>query len=187
MTIGLSRKTDGDIFSIVPAGTILPFAGDTAPEGWLICDGTTLNRSAYSDLFSAIGTAWGNGDGTTTFHLPDLRGRFLRGVDAGEGNDPDASSRTVTNSGGNSGDAVGSLQDDAIRNISGQFGVKSNESYATAPFSDVGAAPGITNASGASSGSTLYELDASTQVPTGGDNRPKNAAVNYIIRIGTSI
>jgi microcystin-dependent protein len=157
--------------------------GNAAPEGWLICDGASLDRTLYPELYEAIGTAWGVGDGTATFNIPDLRGRFLRGVDNGEGNDLDAGSRTPTN-GGNAGDNVGSLQEDAIRNITGQFGIKSNESYATPPFADIGASPGITNASGAGSVGTLYEFDASTQVPTGSDNRPVNMAVNYIIRSG---
>ena len=68
--------------SLAHVGTIIPFAGSTPPKGWLICDGTSnvIYRSLYSELFSAIGTTWGAGDGSTTFNIPDLRGAFLRGT-----------------------------------------------------------------------------------------------------------
>lgn len=58
-----------------PVGTISPFARPTAPTGWLLCDGSAVSRTTYADLFSVIGTTYGNGDGLTTFNLPDLRGR----------------------------------------------------------------------------------------------------------------
>lgn len=64
----------------VPAGCVMAFAGGgTAPGGWFICDGHEVSRSAYPALFAAIGTVYGSGDGSTTFNLPDFRGRFLRG------------------------------------------------------------------------------------------------------------
>lgn len=66
-----------------PAGVMAPFAGSTAPGGWLICDGSAVSRAQYSDLFASIGVAWGNGDGSTTFNLPDLRGRVPVGRNAG--------------------------------------------------------------------------------------------------------
>ena len=52
----------------------------TAPDGWLICDGSQVSRTTYSDLFSVIGTTFGSGDGSTTFTLPDLRAAFVRGA-----------------------------------------------------------------------------------------------------------
>jgi len=96
---------------IAPTGTIVAFAGDVVniPFGWMLCNGAAINRTTYSNLYNAIGTAWGIGDGSTTFNLPDLRGQFLRGVNLGSGNDPDALARTAVN-GGNSGDNVGSRQ-----------------------------------------------------------------------------
>lgn len=68
-------------------GQVSFFAMATAPTGWLICNGATLNRTSYTDLFTAIGTTYGAGDGTTTFVIPDLRGEFLRGFDGGRGVD----------------------------------------------------------------------------------------------------
>src|SRR3546814_17750408 len=65
----------------VPIGSVVDFAGTTAPTGYLLCYGQAIGRSEYSDLFDAIGTVWGIGDGATTFNLPDLRGRVGAGKD----------------------------------------------------------------------------------------------------------
>jgi microcystin-dependent protein len=62
-----------------PVGAIAFFAMNTAPTGWLIADGSCVSRATYSGLFAAVGTTYGAGDGSTTFQLPNLRGRFLRG------------------------------------------------------------------------------------------------------------
>lgn len=66
---------------IVPAGTVVAFAGSAVPPGWLLCDGAALSRTTYATLFGAIGSGHGSGNGTSTFNLPDYRGYFLRGVD----------------------------------------------------------------------------------------------------------
>lgn len=63
------------------AGTVTNFAGSTAPEGWLLCYGQAVSRTTYADLLAVIGTTYGAGDGTTTFNLPDLRGRIIAGLD----------------------------------------------------------------------------------------------------------
>jgi microcystin-dependent protein len=98
---------------LAPSGSIVAFGGSTAPDGWLICDGSAVSRTQYASLFAAIGVAHGSGDGATTFNLPDYQGRFLRGVDHGTGRDPDAATRTAAQQGGNVGDEVGSLEGDA--------------------------------------------------------------------------
>lgn len=68
-------------------GSILFFARNTAPTGWLKANGAAVSRTSYAALFAAIGTTFGVGDGSTTFNLPDLRGEFLRGWDDGRGID----------------------------------------------------------------------------------------------------
>jgi microcystin-dependent protein len=72
-------------------GTIVAFGGSAAPSGWLLCDGSAVSRTDFADLFTTIGTRWGIGDGTTTFNVPDLRGR-LHG-----GSGPDARSAGSVN------------------------------------------------------------------------------------------
>ena len=71
----------------VPTGAVQAFARNTAPAGWLECDGAAVSRTTYATLFTAIGTTFGSGDGSTTFNVPDLRGEFLRGWDHGKGTD----------------------------------------------------------------------------------------------------
>jgi microcystin-dependent protein len=102
-----------------PIGTITTFAGilDSAAlqsAGWLYCNGNTISRTDYADLFAVIGSANGDGDGISTFTLPDFRGTFIRGVDGATKHDPDAASRTAAAAGGNTGDSVGSVQGYAI-------------------------------------------------------------------------
>jgi phage-related tail fiber protein len=107
---GNFQNLQAQIEAVVPAGTVTAFAGPVAPSGWLLCDGSVVSRATYANLFAAVGTTSGNGDGATTFNLPDYRGRFLRGVDGDAGVDPDKAGRTAGQGGGSTGDAVGSVQ-----------------------------------------------------------------------------
>ena len=70
----------------VPTGVVLPFANENAPTDWLLCDGLRHSRAIYADLFAEIGIAFGAGDGSTTFNVPDLRGRVPLGKDDLGGN-----------------------------------------------------------------------------------------------------
>lgn len=66
-------------FEIVPSGTVVPYGGTSAPGGWQLCDDTALSRTTYARLFAIIGTAYGTGDGSSTFNVPDLRDRVPLG------------------------------------------------------------------------------------------------------------
>lgn len=65
----------------IPSAAVMPYAGSSAPTGWLLCDGSAQSRTTYAALFAVVGTTYGSGDGSTTFNLPDLRGRVVAGVD----------------------------------------------------------------------------------------------------------
>jgi microcystin-dependent protein len=99
----------------LPVGSIVSFAGEVSqvPAGWMLCDGTSISAAQYAQLFHVIGNSWG-GNGTN-FNVPDLRGRFLRGVSADSNNDPDKNSRTASAAGGNTGNNVGSLQTEGMK------------------------------------------------------------------------
>ena len=71
--------------SIIPAGCMQAYAGGTPPTGWLWCQGQAVSRTTYATLFSAIGTLWGVGDGSSTFNVPDTRGRAAIGEGSGAG------------------------------------------------------------------------------------------------------
>ena len=91
-----------------PSGTISAYGGTSAPTGWLLCDGSAVSRTTYARLFTALGTTWGVGDGSTTFNVPDLRGAFLRGT---------GSHGTSNMANGNdfAGPAVGAFENDQMQ------------------------------------------------------------------------
>lgn len=68
----------------LPIGSITAYGKETAPANWLICDGSAVSRTSYADLFAVIGTKYGEGDGSTTFNLPNLKGRVPVGLDGGD-------------------------------------------------------------------------------------------------------
>lgn len=76
-TIALTSNT-----SFIPTGTVLPYAGSSAPSGYLLCDGSAVSRATYAALFAIVGTTYGAGNGSTTFNLPDLGGRVPAGKEA---------------------------------------------------------------------------------------------------------
>lgn len=79
---GAWRATPAGVVTGLPAGTIVQWAASVAPANWLICDGSAVSRSQYQSLFSVIGTTYGSGDGSTTFNLPNFKGRIPVGRDA---------------------------------------------------------------------------------------------------------
>lgn len=183
-----------------PVGTIMAYGGIIPPNGWLLCDGKPMGRfdPMYNDLFKVIGNSFGAGDGSTTFNLPDLRGRFLRGVDSGTGRDPDASKRKAMNPGGKYGDKVGSVQGTATsmptkklsnssvsnhgHGISGYSyggGGSGNGSFCGGPCSGGGVWGPYSFTKHSISGSGGHSHSIS-----GGDkeSRPTNANVNFIIK-----
>ena len=74
VSVGGGSQGGGDS---TPIGTVEAYSGSTAPNGYLLCDGSAVSRTTYSDLFSVIGTTYGSGDGSTTFNLPNLKGRTV--------------------------------------------------------------------------------------------------------------
>lgn len=137
-----------------PSGVIEAFAGPkvNVPSGYLICDGSPVSRASYPNLFAAIGESWGAGDGSTTFNLPNLNGRFLRGVDDGVGIDPDALSRAPSAPGGNIGDNVGTLELDGFQSHGHSVsGVSAATNTVSAHSHAKGSLGGATSSAGAHS------------------------------------
>ena len=99
----LSFATPTGTFSM-PSGMIFPYAGSSAPTGYLLCHGQAVSRTTYADLFTAISTTYGSGDGSSTFNLPDLRGRVIAGQDDMGGS---SANRLTNQSGGLNGDTLG--------------------------------------------------------------------------------
>ncbi len=76
----LTRVAGGTLYADNPIGSIIPFGSSTIPTGYLLCNGQAVSRTTYSALFAVIGTAFGTGDGSTTFNVPDLREATTKGV-----------------------------------------------------------------------------------------------------------
>jgi microcystin-dependent protein len=103
-----SNLTTATANSLTPAGTIITFGGISAPSGYLACDGASISRTTYADLFSAIGTTWGSAD-ASSFNVPNLQGAFLRG----------AGTQTYTNA--YDGGSVGDKSIDKVKTHSHEF------------------------------------------------------------------
>ena len=103
-TDGVTSNIQTQIDSVIPSGTLLPYAGSSAPTGFLLCYGQAISRSTYADLFSAISTTYGTGDGSSTFNVPDLRGRVVAGQDDMGGS---SANRLTDQTGGLNGDTLG--------------------------------------------------------------------------------
>lgn len=154
---------------VTPAGTGAPLFGPYIPAGWLLCNGAAVSRTTYARLFAAIGGIWGVGDGSTTFNLPDARNDFLRGA---SGSLP-----------------IGTRQSDEIKshghsvndpshthnwgNTARAFAV--NAPGNTGGFAQGGAAPGELNTTASATGISINNTG-------GAETRPRNIAVNWIIK-----
>jgi microcystin-dependent protein len=149
----------------VETGTVIMHAGASVPAGFLECAGQSLNRTDYPGLFSVVGTVHGTASGST-FNLPDLRGRFVRGYDHGAGTDPDAASRTAGSAGGATGDNVGTKQEDEFKSHTHVV----NE--ATGNRTSTGAVTMVPDAA------STDETDARG----GNETRPKNVALMFVIK-----
>ncbi len=163
----LQNPAKGLAIDSVPAGSVHFFATPTAPEGYLPANGAAVSRTAYARLFAVIGTTFGAGDGGSTFNLPDLRGEFVRGWDAGRNLD--------------GGRGFGTAQGDAIRNITGTMGSNDQERrFLSGAFYYIG-----TDGSGKTGSSNSTDnvgFDASRVVPTAPENRPHNVALLACIK-----
>ena len=100
-----AAKLDSAAVSVLmPTASLMPYAGSAAPTGYLLCDGAAISRTTYSDLFGIVGTTYGVGDGSTTFNIPDLRGRVIAGQDDMGGT---SANRLTGLTGGVNGDNLG--------------------------------------------------------------------------------
>ena len=168
---GTQEEGNSDYFTGCPIGGGFIWYGlpDKIPSNCRICDNTTLAIASFTKLHENLGGAWGVSGGN--LNLPDLRGRFPRGVDGGAGNDPDRGGREAINPGGNTGDAVGTFQTDEIQSHSHvqRYGGGFNDPFNTIPRG------------GANSTTSISPHSTS---PSGGnETRPINAAVYFVIRV----
>lgn len=174
ITGGSDSKFGGSVSGPSFVAMVAYFATSTAPVGWLVANGSAISRTTYADLFSAIGTLYGAGDGSTTFNLPDLRGEFMRGWDNGRGIDI--------------GRAIGSTQN-------GQNQSHRHFAFSDSPTLSPTSSP-LTSSSyaakiGATGGESNYHMAGSTTIDSdigltsssgGSETRPRNVALLACIK-----
>ena len=178
----------------VPTGSVHLMASTTPPSGYLKCNGAAVSRTTYADLFAEIGTAFGAGDGSSTFNLPDLRGEFVRGWDDSRGVDSGRNFAT-TQSSQNKQHNHSASSTSSISPSSHNHVFPGDDQFANA--NNVG---GWTNRTSGSfnydaksqsgNGKVYLTSDASLSVSTsvtvnndgGSEARPRNIAMMYVIK-----
>lgn len=156
----------GQLISYVPTGAVQTFAMQTAPDGWLPCDGREISRTDYERLFEIIGTTFGNGDGSSTFNVPDLRGEFIRGWDDGRGVDD--------------GRSFGSSQNDEFKEHRHASGLPERDGgsfYGTFETDFAGKDPVQNRDAGGTTSQSPW-----TSYAGGDETRPRNIALSYCIK-----
>lgn len=154
----------------VTPGLIMMWTKTAAPDGYLECAGQAVSRTTYADLFDVLGVAFGDGDGTTTFNLPDLRGEFVRGWDNGRGVD--------------AGRYIGSEQADQMQRITGSY-MPYHNSYGASvsgAFTHEGDTYGGTGVDYVAGKALKFDSYFSPGARVGDETRPRNLALMYVIK-----
>lgn len=193
-----SKLADGTVTEaklhaeVLPSGLIFPYGGSAAPTGYLLCDGTAVSRTTYADLFAVCGTSYGSGDGSTTFNLPNLKGRVLVGLDSTQtefdvrGESGGAKTHTLSTS------EIPSHTHDGSGLSTNSTGAHTHTYTATTSYSQTNVVGGSNSAAivyttntTSSSGSHSHSISGNTGSAGGGsahNNLQPYLVVNYIIK-----
>ena len=174
----------------VPSGSVFCMAVATVPSGYLECNGAAVSRSTYSVLFAVIGTAYGTGNGSSTFNLPDLRGEFVRGFDNGRGVD---NGRSIASSQSSqfgqhnhnvSASSSSSVTDPGHQHSMSVGFFNSVNSGGALSFKDAGTSNRINTATTGISVSTSTSISQSNRGGTSNssETRPRSIAMMYVIK-----
>jgi len=152
------------VIKSVLSGSVFAWPSSDVPDGYLECDGSAISRMAYADLYGVIGTTFGEGDGSVTFNIPDLRGEFVRGWDHGRGIDV--------------GRALGSHQDDQSNRVDSfaGYGWERSPLHGSADIPDDGWSDYVETGK---DGHSYYHI---RMHGNGKETRPRNVAMMYIIK-----
>lgn len=185
----------------IPVGAIMPYGGSTAPNAqWVLCDGSTISRTTYSALFGVIGTTYGSGNGSSTFHVPDLRGRMPIGAGTGAGDNTTGSgqvtggdaltARTVGQWGGNQTHTLTEAQIPGHTHSGTTGGQSQNHEHSGTTYgmnSNTSHSHSVNPTGGINSGTTIGVAQTGTSNATDGEGSlidPKN--IDHTHSFGTS-
>ncbi len=152
----------------LPPGLVMPYAGSSEPSGWLLCYGQAVSRTDYADLFTAISTTYGTGDGSTTFNVPDLRGRVVAGQDDMGG----TSANRLTG-------VTGSVNGDTL----GGTGGEETHTLITAEMPAHTHGGETLNANGGTQGPATGSVDYGVMGSAGGDGAHNNVQPTIILNV----
>jgi microcystin-dependent protein len=155
-----------------PVGSIQPFAGASAPGGWLLCDGAAVSRTDYAELFAVLGTTYGTGNGSTTFNVPDLRGRVPAGLDNMGGSAASRLTNTVLSASNTMG-ATGGAQTHTLTTAQLPAHNHAPKGDGTSFYVGVPSGGDVINGGGAS-----YRFNFGTSYTTTGNTGSDNAHTN---------
>jgi microcystin-dependent protein len=184
---GSQEEGNSEYFTGCPIGGGFMWFGliTKIPSNCRVCDNSTLAIASFAKLNENLGGAWGVSGGS--MNIPDLRGKFPRGVDGGAANDPDAAGRTANATGGNTGDAVGSVQSHSNAahthfSVANQAQINNTTVNTSFAIADNGLQGGGNYAYNLGSGTTVANASP-TNSSGGNETRPKNANVYFVIRV----
>lgn len=192
----LPKESDGDILqlsggfpawvappSAIPVASVMPYAGTTAPTDWMLCYGQAISRTTYAALFAAVSTTYGAGDGSTTFNLPDLRGRVVAGKDNMGGS---AANRITNAASGITGTTLGANGGEQTHTLITAEMPAHNHPITSNIFTALSTTGGGQNYQ-ATSGPRLFAASTFGSTNTGGDAPHRNVQptmiLNHIIRV----
>jgi microcystin-dependent protein len=161
-----SEQAQAAAQSFIPRGGMIPYAGSTAPAGFLLCNGSAISRTTYADLFAIIGTTYGSGDGSTTFNIPDLIDKFPQGANSN----------------------LGTVKAAGLPNITGNFTTynRNDAEHSADGAITIGTSTSINASTSAGIGYiTPYSFDASNSNSIYGNSttvQPPALCLNYIIK-----
>lgn len=165
----LQKLTDEKIQYIynnmIPTGIVQAFAGSTTPQGWLLCDGSAVSRTDYADLYAVIGDTYGDGDGSTTFNLPDLVDKFVEGS-ATAGTVKSAGLPNITNNNVFSNNVCGVKLDKTIATETWAGAIGTAGSYQSTVVSEASSSRGFSSLLfDASKSNSIYGNSTTVQPP----------------------
>lgn len=172
LNVILNNLTQLISFKTNPSGSIILWTSNSIPNGWLLCDGSTISRTLYSKLFSILSTTFGSGDGSTTFNLPDFRGVFPKGA---------GTTNRVAGKDANGNYYVGTLGQYLQDKMQGHWHDLYYQNAGTGTSYLTATSPGGLNIS--NGGVRNPATDGTNGTPrTGGTTEPQSLGINFIIK-----